>query len=233
MLDVTGRAAFNRARAGAAGATPPDRVSCLCSHGAQPISRLLIELAEAWPAERVTLGDLILAFGDRSYGLLILLLSIPNLIPILIPGWAQIFGVPLTIITWQMMRGHPVPRLPAALSHRSISRADLLLFATKAEPWLKRVERFVRPREGWLTGPGGDRLIGILSLYVAAMVMLPGPGTNAPPSFGAAIMAVGLLERDGRTIAIGMVATILGCAFATAIVVGLFWLLFEGASFIL
>ena len=55
-----------------------------------PVSSLMLHLARDWPAERITLGEMIHAFGTRGYGLLIILFAIPNLIPIYIPGWSPI-----------------------------------------------------------------------------------------------------------------------------------------------
>lgn len=200
---------------------------------AEPASKLLHRLAAEWTGERISLGELIEVFDDRSYGLLILLLSIPNLIPILIPGWAQIFGVPLLVVTWQMAIGKRRPALPSAIAKRSIRREDLGVFATKAEPLLRRIETFVKPRPGWMTGPGGDRIVGMLGVYVAAMVLLPGPGTNAPPSAGAAVMAIGVLEHDARVVTVGAALTLVGCVVATALVGAFFWVSWTAIGWLL
>jgi hypothetical protein len=192
------------------------------SHGddAAPISRIVSEVAAAFPGERITLGEMAEAFGDRAFGLLLLLLLLPGLLP----GMASVFGVPLLVLGVQMGLGLRVPRLPGVLARQSIKRSDLLLLASASTKWLKHVERYVRPRPGFFTGRIGERIIGWLTAYVAIMLILPGPGTNGPPAFGNMVMALGLLEHDSRVTGWGVVLTILGCTFATVVLVLLAWL---------
>jgi hypothetical protein len=82
----------------------------------------------------------------------------------------------------------------------------------------------VKPRPGFFTGPLGERIIGWLTAYVAIMLILPGPGTNGPPAFGNIVMALGLIEHDSKVTGWGVVLTVLGCTFATVVLVVLVWL---------
>lgn len=191
------------------------------AHAGAPISRIVAEVAARFPGERISLGEMAEAFGDRAFGLLILLLLLPSLLP----GMATVFGLPVLILGVQMGLGRQVPKLPGFLARQSIRREDLLRLSGASSKWLKRVEQIVKPRPGWFTGPGGDRLFGWLTAYVALMLILPGPGTNGPPAFGNIIMALGLVESDNRTIGWGVLVTVAGCAFATAILGALGWAL--------
>jgi hypothetical protein len=185
-----------------------------------PISRIVAEVAARFPGERISLGDMALAFGDRAFGLLILLLLLPSLLP----GMASVFGTPVLILGVQMGLGRRVPKLPAFIARQSIKREDLLRLAGSSSKWLNKVERFVKPRPGVFVSPMGDRLFGWLTAYVAIMLILPGPGTNGPPAFGNIVMALGLVEHDNRTTAWGIGLTIGGCAFATAVLGMVCWL---------
>ena len=51
------------------------------AHASAPISRLIAEVAAQCNGERITLGEMAEAFGDRAFGLLILLLCLPGLLP--------------------------------------------------------------------------------------------------------------------------------------------------------
>ncbi|MBB5692485.1 exopolysaccharide biosynthesis protein [Muricoccus pecuniae] len=195
---------------------------------AAPISRIVAEVAAACPGERITLGEMAEAFGDRAFGLLILLLLLPSLLP----GMASVFGLPMLLLGAQMGLGRRVPRLPAFMARRSIRRADLLRLAGASSKWLQKVERLVRPRPGPFTTPFGDRLFGWLTVYVAIMLILPGPGTNGPPAFGNIVMALGLVEHDSKVMGWGIALTILGCLFATAVLGALFWLGFGAIGFV-
>ena len=185
-----------------------------------PISRIVAEVALRCPGEEITLGEMAEAFGDRAFGLLILLLCLPSLLPLM----ASVFGLPMLILGVQMGLGRRVPKLPAFIARRTIRRSDLLRLSGASSKWLRQVEQYVKPRPGFFLSPIGDRLFGWLTAYVALMLILPGPGTNGPPAFGNIIMALGLVEHDSRTVGIGMAVTVAGCAFATFILAALGWI---------
>jgi hypothetical protein len=185
-----------------------------------PISRIVAEVAAAFPGERITLGEMAEAFGDRAFGMLSLLLLLPGLLP----GMASVFGTPLLILGVQMGLGYRVPKLPGVLNRQSIKRSDLLRLAGASSKGLKKIERFIKPRPGFFTSPLGERIIGWLTAYVAIMLILPGPGTNGPPAFGNIVMALGLIEHDSRVTALGVALTVAGCVFATAVLGVIGWL---------
>ena len=184
---------------------------------AAPISRIVAEVAASFPGERITLGEMTAAFGERSFGLMILLLCLPGLLP----GMASVFGLPILILGVQMGIGLTTPRLPGFIARRSVKRTDLLRLASASSRWLRPVERFLKPRPGWFTTPAAERLAGWAAAYAALMLILPGPGTNGPPAFGTIVMALGLVEQDSRVMGIGLGITILGCLFATGVLVAL------------
>lgn len=195
---------------------------------AAPISRIVAEVAAAFPGERITLGDMAEAFGDRAFGMLLLLLLLPGLLP----GMASVFGTPLLILGVQMGLGLRVPKLPKILARQSIKRSDLLRLASASSKGLKRIERYIKPRPGFFTSPAGERVIGWLTAYVAIMLILPGPGTNGPPAFGNIVMALGLIEHDSKVTGWGVVLTVAGCALATAILIVLVWLGIEALGWL-
>jgi len=153
------------------------------------------------------------AFGDRAFGLLILLLCLPSMLPLM----ASVFGTPMLILGVQMGMGRRVPKLPGFIARRTIRRVDLLRLSGASSKWLRVIEQYVKPRPGFFTSPIGDRLFGWLTAYVALMLILPGPGTNGPPAFGNIVMALGLVEHDSRVVGLGMALTLAGCVFATVV----------------
>lgn len=184
-----------------------------------PISRLVAEVATQCPGERVTLGEMTEAFGDRAFGLLILLLCLPGLLP----GMASVFGTPMLILGVQMGLGFRQPRLPAFIARQSLKRTDLLRLSCGSSKWMNRIERWVRPRPGPFTNATADKVVGWLTAYAALMLILPGPGTNGPPAFGTIVMALGVVENDSKVVGLGMLLTVLGNLFATAVLVALAW----------
>ncbi|QDJ09205.1 putative membrane spanning protein [Roseomonas mucosa] len=198
-------------------------------HEGAPISRIIAEVAAACPGERITLGEMAEAFGDRAFGLLILLLCLPALLP----GMASVFGLPMLLLGAQMGLGRQVPALPGFLARRSVKRADLLRLSGSSSRWLRRFEARLHPHDGWFTSPAGDRLVGWLTVLCAVMLILPGPGTNGPPAFGNIVMALGVVERDNRLVGWGVALTAAGCLFAAAVLIAICWLGFQGLSWFL
>jgi hypothetical protein len=197
-----------------------------------PVSDLVCGIARSWPRERVSLGELMEALGQRGYGVLIVLFALPNLLPIYIPGLSPIFGIPLMIICAQLACGLPAPRLPAFLRRRSMRRCDLQLIAEKALPWLRRVERWVRPRPSIVTSSLGERLVGAWGVLLSLVIIVPLPFTNGPPSLACLIMAIGLMEEDTVTILGGALFGIFAACIGLSIIGSVGWILAAGFTWL-
>ena len=195
---------------------------------AAPISRIIQEVVTRFPGERVSLGDMAEVFGDRAFGLLILLLCLPSLLP----GMASVFGIPMLVLGVQMGMGRRTPKLPAFIARQTIKQSDLLKLGGNDSKWLRRVEQYVKPRPGWFVSPVGDRIVGWLTVYSSLMLILPGPGTNGPPAFGNMIMALGVVESDNRVTGWGALICLLGCLFATGVLAALGWFAITAAGWV-
>jgi hypothetical protein len=223
VLD-TSEVGLRPARGNMTEAAPPPPHPPHCGNGRHlPVSLLMLELARTWPKPRITLGEMIHAFGARGYGILIILFALPNLLPIYIPGWSPIFGIPLAIVCLQLALGFPEPRLPRFLTERSMKREDLTMIVEKAIPWVQRIERYIRPRPSALTSWKADRLVGAYGVFLAVLVIIPLPFTNGPPSLACAIMAMGLLEEDSRAVIAGAVVGLFATTLTFVIIGGVFW----------
>jgi len=198
------------------------------NHQNAPISRLIAEVVERCPGERITLVEMAEAFGDRAFGLLILLLCLPGLLP----GMASIFGTPMLILGVQMGLGFRQPKLPGFIARQSLKRSDVMRLSSGSSKLLSRVERYVRPRPGPFTNNTADKVVGWLTAYAALMLILPGPGTNGPPAFGTIIMALGVIENDSKVVGIGIIVTILANIFATAVLLALVWFGIEAIGYV-
>ena len=199
------------------------------NHHHAPISRLIAEVVERCPGERITLGEMAEAFGDRAFGLLILLLCLPGLLP----GMATIFGTPMLILGVQMGLGFRKPKLPGFLARQSLKRTDVLRLSSGSSKWLARIETWVKPRPGPFTNNTADKVVGWLAAYAALMLILPGPGTNGPPAFGTIVMSLGVVENDSKVVGLGILFTILGNLFATAVLVAIAWFGIEALGYVL
>lgn len=180
----------------------------------QRVSDLLQLLSRTWPHERVSLGDVTRLLGDRGYGVLMFVLALPGAVP----GLSSIAAIPLALVAVQLAIGLPRPWLPHFLAARSLSRTDFARMIERVEPSLMRIERLLRPRFVLLTGPIGERLMGVMCLVLALLLTVP-ILFNLPLIVPIALMSLALLERDGVLAAIGLAVggLVLGA------VVGLGW----------
>lgn len=182
-----------------------------------PLSQQLLGLVQAGESERVSLGDLLAGIKTHARATLLLLFSIPNLLPGL-PGTSAVTGLPLVVLTFQMMLGRQV-WLPGFIANRSLLRANLLALLTRAAPYLERVERVLHPRLAHLTAEPAQRLIGGIGVLLSVLVMLPIPFGNFLPALAILIAALGLLGRDGLFI---LVATVIAIS-AVVVLIAVYW----------
>jgi hypothetical protein len=170
-------------------------------------SEALLAIVRAFPNERMTLQDLMDGLGERSFGFVLLLFGVLSAIAI-VPGLATITAIPLLFFGLQMLAGYRTPWLPKSISERSFAKADLLATIERAVPAMRWVETIAKPRLLFLIGRFGERLLGLLVFILAAVIALPGPGTNFAPGVAIAFMAIAIIERDGLLVFVGVLASV-------------------------
>jgi len=149
-------------------------------------------------------GDIIDRLDERAFGLLLLLFALPCCLPFvyLLP---QLVALPMLALAGQMAAGRHHPWLPARLHERSFSVRSFRNVLDRSEKYVGWVERFARPRLRPVTGHLATRLVGLLLLVPTASILVPLPSTNTVPGIGVAIAALGLIERDGALVILGLV----------------------------
>ncbi|AUN29323.1 exopolysaccharide biosynthesis protein [Niveispirillum cyanobacteriorum] len=179
---------------------------------------VLLETIEKVEGERVSIGQLIDGLGERAYGILMLLFALPTILPAP-PGMSAVTGMPIVVFSIQLLIGHPHPWLPAFLRRRSILRTDLMAVLTKAEPWLRRVERVTRPRLTRLVDGRMERLAGLVVFFLSIVLILPIFMGNMFPSIAIALIALALMERDGIALIAGYVSAVASTIVAFGFIV--------------
>lgn len=155
--------------------------------------------------ERISIGELIDGLGERAFGILMLLFALPTILPAP-PGMSAVTGMPIVVFSLQLLMGSPHPWLPAFLRRRSILRTDLMNVLTKAEPYLRRVERVTRPRLSWLVEGRFERLAGLIVFLLSIVLILPIFMGNIFPSIAIALIALAIMERDGIAVIAGYIS---------------------------
>lgn len=182
----------------------------LSSKDGTRLTALLSEMkGEIAPNSATTFGVFIEHFAERGFGFFLFLFALPAALPVPAIGINAIIAIPLILLTAQQALGRKSLWLPQKVQNKTISANTLHGFIDTALPWVKRLEFFIRPRLSFLTRAKAERVIGVVGLIMALSVTIPLPLTNTVPSFGIALMAIGVLMRDGLAVLLGALIGIL------------------------
>lgn len=174
-------------------------------------SEVLEDAVNSQTADKVSLGELMSALHERGFGLLMLIVVLPNCVPIPIPpGGSTIFSIPLLFLAVQMLIGMESPWLPKWLSERKIERKTLAKAVSKASPKLKKIEKMLKPRLSFAKTAFGEKIVGLFWLIFAVSIAVPLPMTNFLPGIGILLMSLGLLSKDGFFIIGGIFVGLFG-----------------------
>lgn len=177
-----------------------------------PTSAVLDELLGEAPAERVTLDWLMGQLGDRSFGLVLLLLALLGLLP----GVSAVAGVLLMVPAAQMILARRGPVFPRRVATRRFEVRRLARVVRRVVPVLRWLERFIRPR--WATPfEATKRVVGGVVLLLGAALLAPVPLSNVPPALTIALIAFAYLEEDGVLLCAGLAAALVMLAVAAAV----------------
>lgn len=158
------------------------------------------------PDAVLPLGEVFIGLGNRSFGMLLFVCTLPAFIPI--PGVGAAISGPLVILVGaQLLIGLRNPWLPRFIARRGPHRHLMVRFRDRLSPWLARLERWVRPRATVLLDHRlANAFSGLLLIMLGLLLSLPIPFTNY--LFGALMLlfALALIERDGRLMAVAWVA---------------------------
>jgi hypothetical protein len=184
--------------------TPPPQVDTR-------VSTVLCQIGRSLPAAGLTLRELLDRLGERGLLILCMILTVPFLLPVSIPGSSIPFGLIIALNAIGIIADRS-PWLPYRLMSRRLSAEQLGKVLERGERLFQRLERLIHPRLLPLThGPTMGRLNGLLLALSGVLLMspLPLPLSNTLPAYGALFLAAGTLERDGYAILAGYVMVLL------------------------
>lgn len=185
----------------------PGRGICLCC-GAMilrpPTSMALEAMLDAIPNERqVTLNWLLERLGDRSFGVVLLLLAILGLLP----GVSALAGLLLMVPAMQMILARGRPIFPRRVGDRHFEGRSLAKMVRRAVPVIRWLERFIRPR--WYTPfEATKRVVGGIVLLLGACLLAPVPLSNVLPALVITLIAFAYLEEDGLLLCAALLAAL-------------------------
>ena len=172
----------------------------------------------------LTLNQLMLSLERRGPLALIIMLCLPFMTPISLPGVSNVFGAVILYLAVRIFLGLPAG-LPHRLGQRTIQGPLLSRVVRASLKALRWLERGIHPRPtSWVTTLAARRFNASLIFLGGLLLALPLPPTipcsNLVPAAGIILLACSMAEEDGRTIWLAYSA-ILG---ATAYLGVMIWL---------
>lgn len=157
-------------------------------------SEVLEALAEG--EEKLSIAEVVDAFGERGIGAMILMLSLMAILP-WPPGGKAVFGLPIILLAGELAVRRPALWLPGWMMRAAIDRSAYRRALGRAIKPVRFIENLTRPRLSAMTTPVGEVAIGLACVFLAIMMALPIPFGDMLPALGLILLSLGLMQRDG------------------------------------
>src|SRR5579872_1269388 len=170
--------------------------------------------------ESVTLKEFVHLIGPRAPALITLILALPFLLPIPLPGLSIPFGCFILLNGFRIVFKKEL-WFPLFVLKRRMTGRRLEKILHKGAHYSKWFEKFIRPRGKFLyQHPALCILNGSILALCGLFLALPlPPGTNFPPALTTVLMSLGILEEDGLCIILGYLTFLINLAIFTFIFV--------------
>lgn len=184
------------------------------------LRRLFRVAGERHDADDISVAEVVDKLGERSFGWLLLFFAILSMLPI--PAGGLITAIPLFWVLGQMALGYPQIRLPGYITNRRVNRRAWQKLVMRMAPVIRPIERILEPRLEHLFTSRNERLFGAFQCLTAFALFLPVPLSGFIPAASLVISGLGMVERDGRVVLVGVglgVVSILVTAIMVALIV--------------
>ncbi|WP_202802004.1 exopolysaccharide biosynthesis protein [Catenovulum agarivorans] len=164
---------------------------------------LILLIAKSKQSSNISLRALTDRMADRTFGILLIVISIFNVIPFA----SLIAGLLIICLGLQMSFGRTQAWLPSVILDRKLDSNSVIVALQTFEPKIRTIEQYLRPRLQFTEAYIVDRINGLIIALLGAIITLPIPLTNIAPALIVIVMGLGLLERDGL---VQLIAAFLG-----------------------
>lgn len=174
------------------------------------ISDVFHDLLNQMKGDKVSVGDVLDAFGKRSYGPFFLAISLIALSPLgAIPTVPTICGITLAIFAVNFFFPGGVS-LPKTIKKISVDSDKAKKRLKKIEPYLEKLERFIKPRLTFVTGKPYKYVAAIIIL-ILALLMIPlevVPFAVMAPAAVVVCFGIGMVTHDGIFMLLGFLGSL-------------------------
>lgn len=180
-----------------------------------PIAQRLREAAAALQEERVSMQAMAQACGPEAQGTLLLLLTMPCLLPV--PGVGTVLGLGMVALALAMWRGQATPCLPPRVAQLELPRhwAQRVLIGLASTYTL--AGRHARARLSHLAPSGPRSATAVAIGLMASIVVMPIPFGNLLPAVALVFIGLGLVFRDGLAVILGLLLSVVAVLATTGL----------------
>ncbi len=181
----------------------------------------------------VTIQTIMDRVSVRSFGILLVLLSLPSAVPVPAPGYSIPGGVALLLLGIQIVRRREYPWLPERVLRKEVRLGTKPRLIRWMVFLLRFVELFIRPRLAFVfSNPITYRMLGTVVLLCGISLCIPIILTNTAPAFGVFLIGLGMLEEDGFLSGLGALAGVIGLLLTLTILGAIIFFGMEGAEMV-
>ena len=166
----------------------------------------VVEMLGTRPGERLCLGEIVEAFGDRAFGPVMFFFALVNMLP-WPPGGTTLTGAPLLLLAMELALGRETLWIPRWAERVAINRQTFRKLSARFRKPLTLMEKLSRPRAAFMTGGLGQGSIGLACVFLSAVLVLPIWGGNLLPAVAIGFFSLGVMQRDGLAALIGWLLT--------------------------
>lgn len=183
----------------------------------------LEDVIDRLPPGTISLAEVFDMIGREGLLIFCVFLTLPFMIPVTIPGVSTVFGFAILLLGIGISI-HRRPWLPDKIMKRPFPSDKMKTVLAKGIIWVRRLEKVSRPRLLALThGPVMHSVNGLLLIAGAILLMAPFgliPFSNTLPGLAILFLALGMLQRDGRSILIGYATIVLTVFYFAFLLLG-------------
>ncbi len=166
-------------------------------------SKVMLDLPNLPGGEKITLKQMLEYMRGRAFGMVMVLLAVLSLVPNLF-GHVILTGILMAVLGAQMVMGFTHIHLPMRILKMSFSRSGIRKVMNVAAPKIAHIEKLLKPRLIFMTEDIGRRIIGGIVIPLAILILIPFPFSNLIPVFSILVLSLGLIEKDGLVVLIGI-----------------------------
>lgn len=172
--------------------------------------------AAALEGQTMSLQQLFRLHGRAGPGALLVVLSVPCMLPI--PGAGMFLSMGMVMVAWMIWRYYPRLVMPRKVGRWKLS-ATMARRALHTLAWMyDQASRVMRVRMAWWLQPLHRIWLAPLVALLALVIFLPIPFGNVLPAAVLMLIGLGLVFEDGLAMLIGVVlgVTLLAVLIALA-----------------